>query len=177
MNTIDMEGLCPSPEPQFLYVDLFKGEDGRLAPWHTWDPNSDITTQVYLPTVMGKLMGLKMSIKEFQGKENFKLDIRVQSGNRTWIIRSGVETVFTRGVLLGLTGVEDLSRPVKIYAQPADTTVLGSVYNENNYRYVVQWDDQAKLFPIIQDLQVALHLPKQEMSVIREEFEQRKRRD
>lgn len=171
----DLEGLVPSPEPTHLYVELGKDPDGTVYGWHTYTRVDDKSTPIYSPAVRGILTGITMKQQEFQGKKNLKIDFRVKSGDRVWIIRSGVDTVFTRGVLLALDMIEDLTQPIVIHAKPADTSVYGNVFLSNLERVVAEYDAEKKLFPIAQALQGQLGQVPQTMAEIEQEFNDRRR--
>ena len=178
LEKISMEGLCPSPEPQFLYVELGKDPDRGAYAWHTYDKATNASTPIYQPCLQGRLTGLRLRIKKFKDDRNLKMDMTFQSGGTTWTVRTGVETVFARGVLLGLKevmrqeGDKALESELKILAEAGETSVFGNVYSVNGYRYRKEWDGDVRLFPVVQEIQKELGVPVQTMDAINKEFEE-----
>lgn len=170
-----LEGLGPSPEPIYLFVDLGKTPEGDVHPWHMWDAASTKAIPVFQQSLTGRLVSIRLQIKEFQQKQNYKIDFKILSGTRTWILRSGTETIFSRGVLLGLQKVPNFRDFfIKIHAKPGDTTVYGNVYDINNNRFEAEWDTDVKLLPIIQELQRKLEQDPQTPASIKADFEAKK---
>lgn len=171
-----LEGLCPSPEPTHIYVELGKTEDGVVHPWHLYDKLSDRATPIFSPCIMGQLFAIELKIQEFQRKENFKIMFKVRSGDRIWFIRSGVETTFTRGIVLALRTLNDdqLHGSLKFYAKPGDTAVYGNIYTIMNDPVVTEFDKDAKLLPIINELQRRLGQEPQDIKKLQQEFRQSK---
>lgn len=180
MTTQSMEGLGPSPEPNYLYVDLGKDEQGRVYPWHFWDPDSNTQTPVYLPALTGRLVDIRLRKNVYKGDELFKVMFKVQAGRTTWFIRSGVETTFSRGVLLSLRDIIPAlkKRPeLTFYAKAGDESVYGSVYFAETGELVPkEWDKEAQLLPIVQELQEALGVERQTIQQVRQEYDDRQRR-
>lgn len=178
---INKQGLGPSPKPQRLYVGQGKVEEtGAVYPWYVYDIDTDVSTPVFEPSLTGELVGLKVVKTVYKKEEIMKLDISIKSGKVLWIVRSGVDTVFSRGVLLTLKDMqaEDLLTPLLLYAEPAsEGSVFGSLYDPDTLKhYPKQWDADAKLFPIITALQETLGYPVQTVDGIRQEYADRQAR-
>lgn len=151
-------GLGPTPDPIYLYV----GEtESDAACWYTLDPQNN-QVPVKEPALTGYLAALRVTEKEFKGKPNYKLDILMKA-DRNYVIRSGVETSFSRGVLLALEaivqGAGDIHDPLVIAVQRGDEdkVVFGRVYlAATGERIKAEWDRDCKLLPIIEGVQAAL---------------------
>lgn len=154
-------GLHDPPTPLYLFVG--EGDDGETA-WYKLNAESG---RVPVPerALSGYLTGLKMCMKEHRGKQSAKLDIHLR-GDRPYVIRSGVDTTFSRGVLLALEQLDDAGffqsldpRPITIVVRTGDNSkvILGDVYDaQNNEKKVwADWNDK-KLLPLINQLQRSL---------------------
>ncbi|MEH2100929.1 MAG: hypothetical protein V7K76_14485 [Nostoc sp.] len=149
-------GLCNLPEPIYLYVRN-GGSEGKNYCWYYHDPETKINTPEYATGICGYLSELRLTSKEFKGKETMKLDI-VVSANETYIIRTGVETNFAKSFLLAIALVEDLSRPLIIGCNAGEqNTVFCQVYDAiTKSRIKAPWNVQADCASIIHDVQTKL---------------------
>jgi hypothetical protein len=99
--------------------------------------------------VTGILTGLSLRVSK-GGKEDLtKLSFWMQAGLEKYRIESGLETVFTRGVLLGLNSIphEDTGSLLSIGVKPSDkmsgtagNVVYGEVYDAADQRVVCEYD-------------------------------------
>lgn len=179
MQVLSREGLGPSPKPQRLYVDRGEVEgSGEVYGWYALDDNN-VKTPVFEPALTGTIQQLKIVKTVFNNNEILKLDITVHAGRTTWIVRSGVETTFTRGVVLTLAALppEALGDEFTILAEPADKGVYGSLYNAKTGEWIrKEWDKETKLFPIINKLRELLGAEPQTIEGIRQEYAERQER-
>lgn len=178
MSARSMEGLGPSPEPNYLHVDLGKIEEtGQVYPRHFYDPDSDKATPVFEPALTGRLVDIRLRKGVYKGKEFFKAMYKIISGRTTWFIRSGVDTTFSRGILLSLNEIINVleHKPELIfYAKAGDSAVYGSVYFAETGDIVPkEWDKNAQLLPIVQKIQEALGQEVQTIAQVRQEYEDR----
>ncbi|MFN6474070.1 MAG: hypothetical protein RMY36_030945 [Nostoc sp. SerVER01] len=162
-------GICNLPEPIYLYVN--KGDwEGKSYCWYYHDPETKINTPEYSPAICGYLSELRLTPKDFKGKDNMKLDI-VLSADKTYIIRSGIETNFTKGFLLAIALVKDLSRPIIIGCSPGEqNTVFCRIYDAlTKSKVEVDWNVQTDWASIIKSIQAklgAIHqLPSEQTSL------------
>ncbi|MHC5897298.1 hypothetical protein [Nostoc sp.] len=148
-------GICNLPEPLYLYVKSGDSE-GKKYCWYYHDPDTKINTPEYSTAVCGYLSELRLTYKEFKGKENMKLNI-VVSADETYIIRTGIETNFAKGFLLAIALIKDFSRPIIIGCSPGDqNTVFCRVYDAlTKSRVEVDWGTQVDL-SIINTVQTRL---------------------
>jgi hypothetical protein len=111
-------GLCNPPEPIYLFVN--QGEvNGESYVWYNFDISQDKRIPVTKKALTGYLSELRLTTKEFKGKDNLKLDI-VVSADELYVVRSGIETNFTKSFLLAASGVQDFSKPLIIAATAGD---------------------------------------------------------
>ncbi len=100
---------------------------------------------------------LRLTTKEFKGKDNLKLDI-VVSADGLYVIRSGIETNFTKSFLLAASLVQDFSKPLIIVANAGDeNTVFCNLYDAaSKSRIEREWNKNADWATIIRDIQFRL---------------------
>lgn len=157
MSEVKM-GLGSSPDPVYLYVGESETEDGEIHPWHMYDHDAKKQIPVKERALTGILSEIRMKMgPEFKGKKPVKLQLRVDTGEQPYVIQSGVETTFTRGVLLALDMTEDLASPLMfVVANGGEKVVFGRVHKSNGERIKIMWDKERKIFPLVQKLQQRL---------------------
>lgn len=157
-------GLGNPPLPIYLYVDK-EVADNYTYGWHHYDPQQDKKTLVPDRALTGYISEIKLTSKEFKGKENLKLDIVILA-DELYVIRSGIETIFTKSFLLAASLIEDYSKPLTIVANPGDENVVFcSIFNpQNRKRIRYEWDANADFAGIIERIQSRLSTsPKYEL--------------
>lgn len=152
IRTKNMEtrfGLCSLPEPIYLYVSNGDSE-GKNYCWYYHNPDTKVNTPEYLSGVCGYLTELRLTYKDFKGKESTKLDI-VISADENYVIRTGVETNFSKTFLLAIALVEDLSKPLIIGCSAGEqNTVFCKVYYATSKsRVKADWNAHADWASII----------------------------
>lgn len=154
-------GLCNPPEPIYLYVRSGE-EQGANYLWYKYDINSQKIIPVYEKGLCGNLLQLRLTSKEFKGKENMKLDIIVQA-DELYVIRTGVETNFAKTFLLAANQIKDLERTLIFSVVPGDENVVFCRLHDapTKQRIKAEWDNAADWASIIFDIQSRL---KQETS-------------
>lgn len=156
MSEVKM-GLGGSPDPVYLHVSESIDGEGEVHPWHMWDGKKQIPIKER--SLTGILSGIRMKLgPEFSGKRPVKIQLRVETGDQPYIIQSGAQTTFARGVLLALDMVEDLSVPLKFVVANGDKKVVFARVHRvpGDDRVAVIWDRDRKLFPLVQKLQQKL---------------------
>jgi hypothetical protein len=156
MNSEVKLGLCNPPEPIFLYVK--NGElSGELFLWYQYDINNNQTIPVQKRGLTGYLQSLKLTSKEFKGKDNLKLDI-VISADEVYVIRTGIETNFAKTFLLAASQVYDFSKPLIIAATPGEENVVFCrIYDAiTKNRIRSEWNKDADWAGIISNIQYRL---------------------
>ncbi|MBE8992621.1 hypothetical protein, partial [Nostoc sp. LEGE 12450] len=143
-------------EPIYLYVKNAElGGESYL--WYYYDIERDKTIPVSQRALTGYLSELRFTTKEFKGKDNLKLDI-VVSADEVYVIRSGVETNFTKSFLLAASGVQDFSKPLIIAANAGEqNTVFCNLYDAvTKSRIEKKWNKNADWATIIHNIQSRL---------------------
>ncbi|MCF2151924.1 hypothetical protein IQ276_037075 [Desmonostoc muscorum LEGE 12446] len=149
-------GLCNPPEPIYLYVN--QGEvDGESYVWYKFNISQDKKIPVTQRALTGYLSELRLTTKEFKGKDNLKLDI-VVSADELYIIRTGVETNFAKSFLLAASLVQDFSKPLIIVANAGDeNTVFCNLYDAATKTKIYrEWSRDLNWATIIRDIQSLL---------------------
>ncbi|QLE45531.1 hypothetical protein FD723_35145 (plasmid) [Nostoc sp. C052] len=149
-------GLCNPPEPIYLYVKNAElGGESYL--WYHYDIDRDKTIPVSQRALTGYLSELRLTTKEFKGKDNLKLDI-VVSADELYVVRTGVETNFAKSFLLAASLVQDFSKPLIIVANAGDeNTVFCNLYDAaSKSRIEREWNKNADWATIIRDIQFRL---------------------
>ncbi|MEJ1936486.1 hypothetical protein WDZ92_40360 [Nostoc sp. NIES-2111] len=149
-------GLGEPPYPVYLYVDK-EEVNNYVYSWHHWEPKQKIKTLVPQRSLTGYISELRVTSVDFKGKDNMKLDI-VVFADQLYIIRSGVETIFTKSFLLAASLIEDFTRPITIVANPGDEKVVFcSVFDaQTRQRVRYTWDANTDFASMIIDIQSRL---------------------
>ncbi|MHC5671215.1 hypothetical protein [Nostoc sp.] len=149
-------GLCNPPEPVYLYVN--QGEvDGESYVWYKFNISQDKKIPVSQRALTGYLAELRLTTKEFKGKDNLKLDI-VVSTDELYVIRTGVETNFAKSFLLAASLIQDFSKPLIIVANAGDeNTVFCNLYDAvTKTKIYREWSRDLDWATIISDIQILL---------------------
>jgi hypothetical protein len=149
-------GLCNPPLPIYLYVDKLSDEGGVYG-WYNYDFQQDKKVPVIPRALTGYLLELRLTDKDFKGKDNLKLDIVVLA-DELYIVRSGIETNFTKSFLLAASIIEDFSKPLMIVVNPGDENVVFcNLYDaETKAKIRHDWNSNTDWAEIIQDIQTKL---------------------
>jgi hypothetical protein len=149
-------GLCNPPLPIYLYVDKLSDEGGVYG-WYNYDFHQDKKVPVIPRALTGYLSELRLTDKDFKGKDNLKLDIVVLA-DEVYIVRSGIETNFTKSFLLAASIIEDFSKPLMIVVNPGDENVIFcNLYDaETKAKIRHDWNPNTDWAEIIQDIQTKL---------------------
>lgn len=159
-------GFGDPPVPTYIYV----GDSGdKDCPWYELDyKNNNKKIPIAHRAVTGKIMGLKLVKKTHKNKDSIKLDISFQAEKR-YIIRSGVETYFTRSFLLAAQTMDMTDETVILVASPgSDQSVVFCklYYAINEERIRTEWDPDCKLHPIVNALQVRMNIHPQTLEEV-----------
>ncbi|BAZ33759.1 hypothetical protein NIES4074_62730 (plasmid) [Cylindrospermum sp. NIES-4074] len=149
-------GLCNPPEPIYLYVK--SGEaSGESYLWYRYDINNDKTIPVQERGLTGYITELRLTAKEFRGKDNLKLDI-VISADELYVIRTGIETNFAKTFLLAASVVQDFTKALTIAVTPGEENVVFCrLYDAlTKTRFRCEWNPNADWASLIQLLQSKL---------------------
>ncbi|MBD2536518.1 hypothetical protein H6G97_47505 [Nostoc flagelliforme FACHB-838] len=149
-------GLCNPPEPISLYVN--QGEiDGESFVWYKFNISQEKKIPIPQRALTGYLSELRLTTKEFKGKDNLKLDI-VVSADELYVARTGIETIFAKSFLLAASLVQDFSKPLIIVANAGDeNTVFCNLYDAATKTKIYrEWSKHLDWATIIRDIQSLL---------------------
>ncbi|MBD2535987.1 hypothetical protein H6G97_44375 [Nostoc flagelliforme FACHB-838] len=149
-------GLCNPPEPIYLFVN--QGEvDGESFVWYKFNISQDKKIPVTQRALTGYLSELRLTTKEFKGKDNLKLDI-VISADELYIVRTGIETNFAKSFLLAASLIQDFSKPLIIVVNAGDeNTVFCNLYDAATKTKIYrEWSKDLDWATIIHDIQSLL---------------------
>ncbi|MCC5667207.1 hypothetical protein LC653_25800 [Nostoc sp. CHAB 5784] len=146
-------GLCNPPEPIYLFVN--QGEvDGESFVWYKFNISQEKKIPVPQRALTGYLSELRLTTKEFKGKDNLKLDI-VVSADELYVVRTGVETNFAKSFLLAASLIQDFDKPLIIVANAGDeNTVFCNLYDAvTKTKIYREWSRDLDWATIIRDIQ------------------------
>lgn len=150
-------GLCNPPEPIYLYVkNASLGGESYL--WYRYNIEQDKTIPVQQRGLTGYISQLRLTTKEFKGKDNMKLDI-VVNADELYVIRTGIETNFAKSFLLAVSQVQDFSKPliIAVTAGEEGNVVFCRLYDaQTKTRLKRDWDANADWAGIIASIQSQL---------------------
>lgn len=158
MSEVKM-GLGAPPDPIYLYIAESEDDQGNPTPWHMYDHDAKKQIPVKERALTGTLTNVRMKMgPEFKGKKPVKIQFQFDTGEQPYVVQSGVDTTFTRGVLLSLEMVDDLSRPLMlVVANGGEKVVFGRIHKgDTKERVQVVWDKERKIFPLVQKIQRVL---------------------
>ncbi|BAY91279.1 MULTISPECIES: hypothetical protein [unclassified Tolypothrix] len=149
-------GLGNPPQPIYMYVKKLE-VDGRIYAWYNCEIEQDKKIPVSQRALTGYVLELRLTDKDFKGKDNLKLDIVVQA-DEIYIVRSGIETNFAKSFLLAASVVKDFTQPLIIVATPGDeNSVFCNLYDAiTKTRIRREWNPNADWATIIRDVQSQL---------------------
>lgn len=149
-------------KPLYIYVGDGDDSDGNFL-WYTFDHAAEKQVGIKEDSLSGYLTELHIFPKKFKGKFNYKLRARFSTGQRNFFIQSGVDTNFSRKLLLSLNKLteKELKEPIAIQPQKAmeDKVVFVNVLQQkdNSWQFIkAEWNADIQLFPIIQAVQKLL---------------------
>ncbi|MBD2497888.1 hypothetical protein [Nostoc sp. FACHB-280] len=149
-------GFCNPPEPVYLYVK--NGEsNGESYLWYHFIIDQDKTIPVQQRGLIGYLSELRVTAKEFKGKDNIKLDI-VVAADEVYVIRTGIDTNFAKTFLLSASLVQDFSKPLIIAVTAGEeNTVFCRLYDAaTKVRIRREWNPNADWASLITEIQSRL---------------------
>ncbi|MFN6567949.1 hypothetical protein [Dendronalium sp. ChiSLP03b] len=149
-------GLGNPPLPVYLYVKKLE-LNGQVYGWYNFDVALDKQTPVPQRALTGYLSELQLTDKDYKGKDNLKLDIFILA-DELYVVRSGIETNFTKSFLLAASVVEDFSRPLTIVATPGEENVVFCTLYDATTKTKIRrdWDANADWAGLIQQIQAKL---------------------
>ena len=104
----------------------------------------------------GKPVGLQIRQSEYKDKVSEKLHLLLQDDEFTYCVRCGLETVFSRGLLLSLRVCLSQQADCPIIISPKvserDAPVIFCNLWANNQRVKIEWDKDINLYDLAQEL-------------------------
>ena len=166
------------PVPQYIFVG---GKDAQTEGpeylWYSIDFKTNKPLPIFDQALTGYITGIRMINKPYKGDDAVKVDISIQA-DRKYVVRSGIETIFTRGLLLALEIFDNLKDiPVTICVTPGDekNVIYASVYDAVNGEVVkFDWDKSKKLSPVVVGIQKQLGQEVQDIKKVLEEGRDKK---
>jgi hypothetical protein len=131
-------GFGHPPKPRYIYAN--RSNPPHL--WYMWSSNDNAPIQIEHDALTGTIVKLEIEDKDFRGKLDPKVNLTIQA-DRTYIIQSGLETEFTKGLLQALD-MADLSgvTTIAVEAGGTDTVLFCRVYNsEGRSYYNPEWKE------------------------------------
>lgn len=147
-------GLCNSPEPIYLFIKQ-QNSNGQTYLWYRFDFDTEQSIPVAQRALAGYLTEIRVTEKSFKNQENTKLDIMVRTEDEVYIIRSGMETSFTKTFLLAASQlINDFNEPLVIATVPGKSnTVFCHLYDSKRNKIFRNWDPHADWAGIIATIQ------------------------
>ena len=121
-------GFGHPPKPRYIYTN-------RQYPdclWYFWDGENKKHEPIQFQALTGIIEKLDTEEKEYKGKRNLKINLHIRA-ERNYVIESGTETMFSKGLLYTLSRlpVEKFKQPITIAVEPGDTEKVSfcRIYN------------------------------------------------
>lgn len=117
--------------------------------WYFWNGGENRHEPIEQTALTGYVEKLEIEEKEFRGKPDYKLSVLVRA-DRPYLIQSGLDTLFSRGLLSSLRRVETFDRPLTICVEPGDTEQVlfcrvyqGETWIDGRYEEEENWREIA----------------------------------
>ena len=121
-------GFGHSPKPRYIYAN-------RQYPdclWYFWDGAKKEHEPIQYQALTGIVEKLEVEEKEYKGKPDYKVNLHIKA-DRNYVIQSGLETLFAKGLVYTLSKlpVTSFNKPITIAVEPGDTeqVLFCRVYN------------------------------------------------
>lgn len=137
--------------PNQVYDKILFINNCQGYPW-SWPDNIPCEEMA----LEGKPIGLQIRLSEYKDKVSEKLHLLLKDDEFTYCVRCGLETVFSRGLLLGLRACLSPQADCQIIISPKiserDTRVIFCNLWANSQRVKIDWDKDINLYSLAQDL-------------------------
>ena len=121
-------GFGHPPKPRYIYTNRQYPE----CLWYFWDGENKRHEPILFNALTGIIEKLETEEKEYKGKRNLKINLHIRA-ERNYVIESGTETMFSKGLLYTLSRlpVEKFKQPITIAVEPGDTEKVSfcRIYN------------------------------------------------
>jgi hypothetical protein len=121
-------GFGEPPRPRYIYAN-------RQYPdclWYFWNGSKSEYEPIGYHALTGLVEKIEIKTKEFKGKTEAKLNVHVKA-DRHYIIESGLDTLFAKGLLYTLSKIpaESFAKPITIAVEAGETdqVLFCRIYN------------------------------------------------
>lgn len=144
-------GLIDLPQTQYLYVGR---QEDKTDPscWYRWKDGK--AYPVSATGLRGELFNIETNTTTFKNKDSIKLDLYFKCHSQQYCVRSGIDTMFSRSVLLALNEIVELMSPITIGVRASkedENIVFGSVLIGQQV-VKAAWDKEINTMQLIQKL-------------------------
>jgi hypothetical protein len=145
------------PSDNALWVKRGAGENINDC-WHFM--KGDLQVFCKHNAITGKLVGISTKNKTFEGKTSTKVTYTLDANGTIWYIKTSLDVVFNRGVLLGLIHVPQnrVQDNLSFMVAPSDEVsgkgaqvVFGRILLDDN-EIVAAWDSEINLYSLLKDV-------------------------
>jgi hypothetical protein len=151
-------GFGSAPTARIIYIGNNEG-----CCWYFWE--NDRAVSIQGSSLNCTISGVSIEDKEYKGQVAKKLLLHVIAGAESYTIKSSLETIFSRGLLLGLCALspEELRQPLTIAVRAGnEKTVFANLYREDKSYVKFVWDRKIAAIDLYAKLEVLLGVkPKQ----------------
>jgi hypothetical protein len=144
-------GLIDLPRTQYLYVGREGGKEDTSC-WYRRKDDQNIL--IHSDGLAGHLIKLEAHTTTYKEDDKVKLRILMRCDSQTYCIQSGMNSVFSRGILLGLKEIEDIDTPIIIAVRPSkeeEKVVFGSVFIDRQ-PIKTTWDKSIDCLTLFQSI-------------------------
>lgn len=143
-------GFGHPPRPRYIYANRQYSD----CLWYFWNGAKSEHEPIEHHALTGVIEKLEIEEREFRGKPDYKVNLYMRA-DRAYIIQSGFETLFSRGLVYTLSKlpVEAFRQPITVSVEPGDTeqVLFCRIYNPATgqavfapYSEVVDWNAVAQ---------------------------------
>jgi 3',5'-cyclic AMP phosphodiesterase CpdA len=122
-------GFGEPPKTRYIYAN-------RQYPdclWYFWDGGKSVHEPIGTSAITGFVEKVEIEDKEFRGKKDPKFNVYIRVSDRSYVIQSGAETLFAKGLMFTLSKlpVEAFAKPIMIAVDAGETdqVLFARVYN------------------------------------------------
>jgi hypothetical protein len=124
-----------------VYLYVGRGEEAINSCWYTRFGGANVPQSAN--GLAGKLIKIETAKTEYKGKKSEKLHIWMDCGGQAYCIQSGLDTLFSRGILLALPQVK-IGQDITIGVKPSkddEKIVFGSISTASGW-VRSEWDKE-----------------------------------
>jgi hypothetical protein len=114
-------GFSEAPKTRYIYAN-------RQYPdclWYFWDGGKSVHEPIGSSAITGFIEKVEIEDKEFRGKKDPKFNVYIRVSDRSYVIQSGAETLFAKGLMFTLSKlpVEAFAKPIMIAVEAGEEAV------------------------------------------------------